>query len=151
MPLTEEQKIENKINRKFEAFKCLQLSTVKNQVLREFQKLRRLQTSRFGEWECISCQKFVNAGDVDAGHFVSRKHTATAFDPKNCWSQCKYCNRHLNGNLDSYRRNLIEVIGLHEVRRLEITKTVDITYHRHDYAAMYVSYQQEINKLKGKS
>ena len=43
MPLSDEQKRENKLNKTFERYKALTIGKCKNDALKEFQKLRRIE------------------------------------------------------------------------------------------------------------
>jgi len=61
--------------------------------------------------KCITCGKLLSIGFCDAGHFVSRRYNATLFDERNVNTQCRYCNRFLDGNLLEYRRQLIKLYG----------------------------------------
>ena len=42
--------------------------------------------------ECVTCGVKKHWKEVDAGHFVSRRHYATRWNPKNVHVQCKSCN-----------------------------------------------------------
>ena len=61
--------------------------------------------------KCLTCGKLLAISFCDAGHFVSRRHGATLFDERNVNTQCRYCNRFLDGNLLEYRRQIIRLYG----------------------------------------
>ena len=42
--------------------------------------------------ECVTCGVTKHWKEVDAGHFMSRKHYATRWHPQNVQVQCKHCN-----------------------------------------------------------
>ncbi|QDP47373.1 MAG: putative protein ninG [Prokaryotic dsDNA virus sp.] len=42
--------------------------------------------------QCVTCGTRKHWKEVDAGHFVSRKHYATRWSSENVHVQCKYCN-----------------------------------------------------------
>mgnify|MGYP003630912906 CR=1 FL=1 len=42
--------------------------------------------------ECVTCGVKKHWKEVDAGHFVSRRHYATRWNPINVFAQCKKCN-----------------------------------------------------------
>jgi 5-methylcytosine-specific restriction endonuclease McrA len=42
--------------------------------------------------ECVTCGVKKHYTEMDAGHFVSRRHYATRWTPSNCHVQCKKCN-----------------------------------------------------------
>jgi hypothetical protein len=60
---------------------------------------------------CISCQK--ECKKENAGHFHNaNNHWAVRFDENNVHLQCEHCNTYLSGNLNEYRTNLINKIGI---------------------------------------
>lgn len=42
--------------------------------------------------ECVTCGVQKHYTEMDAGHFVSRRHYATRWNSSNCHVQCKKCN-----------------------------------------------------------
>jgi len=88
--------------------------TVKDKAWRAFSKFIRLRdalktTGTLTHVKCITCGKLLSVSFCDAGHFVSRRYNATLFDERNVNTQCRYCNRFLDGNLLEYRRQLIKI------------------------------------------
>lgn len=73
-----------------------------------------------GCFRCISCGQIKRFEQGDCGHFYSRTHMATRWEPDNCSMECRGCNRISADHLIGYRRNLIERIGLDRVNRLEV-------------------------------
>lgn len=73
-----------------------------------------------GCFRCISCGQIKRFENGDCGHYFSRTHMATRWEPDNCNMECKGCNRVSADHLIGYRRNLVEKIGLDRVNRLEI-------------------------------
>ena len=55
-----------------------------------------------GYGKCITCGKLKPYAEMDAGHFVGRRHKATKFDEKNVNVQCRYCNRFNSGESYAY-------------------------------------------------
>ena len=41
---------------------------------------------------CVTCRKYRPAKEMHAGHFVSRRHMATRWEPRNVNPQCAGCN-----------------------------------------------------------
>jgi hypothetical protein len=90
--------------------------TFKDKAWRAFSKYIRLRdalktTGTITHVKCITCGKLLTISFCDAGHFVSRRHNSTLFDERNVNTQCRYCNRFLNGNLLEYRRQIIKLYG----------------------------------------
>ena len=148
MPLTDEQKRENALNRTFERYKALTIGKCKSDALSLFQRLRRLECAN-ANWEaaCISCGKVCNVSEMDGGHFISRAKTAVAFSPLNVHAQCKYCNRHLSGNLAEYRKRLIEKIGVESVEFLEAIQDEEFKPSKWQYAVRREYYRVKIKSL----
>ncbi len=84
---------------------------------KEFNRYIRLRDK---DEPCISCQKPLRHGNIDAGHYRSVGGCPELrFNELNNNAQCVYCNRYLSANLINYRINLIKKIGLEKVEFLE--------------------------------
>ena len=73
-----------------------------------------------GCFRCISCGQIKRFEQGDCGHYHSRTHMATRWEPDNCHMECRGFNRASADHLIGYRRNLVEKIGLDRVNRLEM-------------------------------
>ena len=68
---------------------------------------------------CISCNRSSGA-KVNAGHYKSVGSTPELrFEELNVHLQCEHCNNFKSGNIENYRINLINKIGLDKVEWLE--------------------------------
>lgn len=81
---------------------------------------------------CISCGKYTV---LQCGHFYSGgHHPELRFNEDNCHGQCQHCNYFLSGNLNEYRKNLINKIGLERVEKLDfivgITRQTGFKWNR---------------------
>lgn len=56
---------------------------------------------RDGKVRCVTCSARKPPEEMQAGHFVSRKHNATRFDTRNVGPQCPACNLFRGG--EQYR------------------------------------------------
>ncbi|QJB39746.1 recombination protein NinG [Chitinophaga oryzae] len=84
-----------------------------------FNRYIRQRDSDGNIFRCISCGKIKPVAQMDAGHFMAASlYTAIRFDENNVHGQCVHCNRHMDGNLSTYRDNLVRKIGQEEVDRL---------------------------------
>jgi len=153
MPLSDEQKRENKLNKTFERYKAWTIGKCKNDALKEFQKLRRIECGiehgnhRDDVASCISCGKVGSIKLMDGGHYISRAKTITAFSPLNVHAQCKYCNQHLSGNLVEYRKGLITKIGIDSVEFLESIQHEEFRPSKWQYAVRREYYKSKIKSL----
>jgi len=67
---------------------------------------------------CVSCDAEVQ----HAGHFYSGGHySSLKFNESNVHGQCLRCNNFLHGNLNEYRRNIVNRIGENGLIRLDET------------------------------
>lgn len=73
-----------------------------------------------GCFRCISCGQIKRFEQGDCGHYHSRTHMATRWEPDNCHMECRACNRASSDHLIGYRKNLIGKIGLDRIDRLDM-------------------------------
>lgn len=98
---------------------------------------------------CISCNKVLTE-NYDAGHFYCvSSYPNLQFNELNVHGQCKNCNQFKDGNIEVYRRNLINRIGSANFERLELAKQKDILKQL-DFNELIVSYREKTLKLKAK-
>ena len=57
-----------------------------------FSKYIRTRLAKDQQVQCVTCGVRKHWKEVDAGHFVSRRHYATRWNPQNVHVQCKSCN-----------------------------------------------------------
>ncbi|NDG52015.1 MAG: recombinase [Flavobacteriia bacterium] len=79
-----------------------------------FSKYIRLKyADKDGFVECFTCgvKKFWEKDGMQAGHFMSRKHTSTRFDEQNVKPQCYSCNCHFYGRQFIFGQNLNKKYG----------------------------------------
>ena len=89
-----------------------------DRVFSAYIRLRDVMPS--GVFRCISCGQIKQFSQGDCGHYHSRTHMATRWEPDNANMECQGCNRVKSDHLIGYRRNLIDKIGLDRVNRLEM-------------------------------
>ena len=124
MPLSQEERDARAKERMLQKFKEKRLQACKDMVSVDFQSLRRLECQdENGILTCVTCGKRgPNGANIfDAGHYIQRGNSATLYDPRNVWPQCKRCNdpRGLAGNTAKYRIFLLDELGEEELEKLE--------------------------------
>ncbi len=129
--------------------------TIKRNAWSAFSKFIRLRdalktTGTITHVKCITCGKLLEISFCDAGHFVSRRYASTLFDEKNVNTQCRYCNRFLNGNLLEYRRQIIKLYGENADTELENKAKEIKRYTTQDLTELTEHYKIEVEKLKEK-
>ena len=115
---------------------------------RIFSKYIRLRDAMpSGMCRCISCGKIKPVGDIDAGHYFSRTHMGTRFDPFNVHGECRYCNRMSADHLINYRENLIRKIGLANYNYLEIKARTPKKWDDFELQQLIDYYKKEVERL----
>jgi hypothetical protein len=72
---------------------------------------------------------------------------ATRYDEMNCNAQCRACNRFDEGNIQGYRKGLIDKHGLHMVEMLEIKKFNVCPMKEVDLDILITYYKQKLAKI----
>lgn len=101
-----------------------------------------------GYFRCISCGKFKDFSQMDAGHFIGRAAMSLRYCESNVYGQCRYCNRMLNGNLLDYRKSLVKKLGEEKVDWLEAQKHVSKSYSLFELQTLIEYYTKEVERLK---
>ena len=101
-----------------------------------------------GVGRCITCGRVITPATCDAGHYISRRVTATRWNGLNVNAQCRACNRFSYGKENEYRLALISRYGLYVVEELEDMAKREVHMRDSDYDALITVYK---NLLYGKS
>jgi len=87
------------------------------------QKLVRMKAAdENGLASCVTCGKRQHYKEMDGGHFISRKWTATKLVEENIHPQCKGCNQYASGRHDDYSLYMVDTYGIEMVRALNDKK-----------------------------
>ena len=88
-------------------------------------KLKRQADLVFSHWVrnrdnhiCFTCGKILGSKESQNGHFISRQHTSTRYDERNCNCQCVGCNVFQKGNYPAYAVNLQRKYGDYILKEL---------------------------------
>lgn len=101
---------------------------------------------------CICCGRYENAaaltgGGWDAGHYRTRGAASSLrYDERNCHKQLKQCNRR-SFDVASYRRNLIDRIGLDAVESLE-SDNAPHKWSREELRGIAATYKRKLTEIK---
>ena len=97
---------------------------------------------------CISCDKPIK-GVTHASHFMSAGgHSIIRFHEDNVWSSCYKCNVQLSGNLNYYRRYLIEKIGVERVEFLEVEGQKEKSWTKEELIKIKDIYKKKLLTLQ---
>lgn len=102
-----------------------------------------------GVCHCITCGKPFFWTNIQNGHYMSRRHHSTRFDENNCRPQCMPCNVFLHGDIQKYRRSLIdelgaEIVDMIETKAWNVVTKISIA----DYQQLINHYTEEVKRLK---
>lgn len=99
-----------------------------DQLDKVFSLYIRMRDSRkynYRYFRCISCGKVKPFEQMDAGHYIGRRHMALRWNPMNIHGECRACNRLDSTHLLSYRKNLIIKLGEEAVRGTTVEACLD--------------------------
>jgi hypothetical protein len=98
---------------------------------------------------CISC-KTTQSNRWDAGHWwPAGNYSYLRFNEDNVHLQCSFnCNRSKHGNVNEYRINLIEKIGIERVLKLETDRHKKLELTIPDIIQLKEDYKLKIKQLK---
>lgn len=100
-----------------------------------------------GQGRCITCNRPITPSSCDAGHYISRRVTATRWNEANVHAQCVECNRHQYGRESEYRTVLVQMYGLPAVLDLESKKGLVVRLRDSDYDELIKYYKEKLKKL----
>lgn len=150
MPLTDEEKLERKIERMTGTLrgKGHVNGKAKNYVAKSLQKAIRMEyADDNGNVKCVSCDKWMkwNRG-CEAGHYVPGRGWGVIFDERNIHPQCTHCNNYLSGNRSEYKKYMLFHYGEAVVEELESNKNKGEKIPFEDLARMLIKYNERIRK-----
>jgi hypothetical protein len=99
---------------------------LKQKIDKEWIKLSKAIKKRDAGLPCISCGKYMQPYEIQAGHYIARgKSTKLKYEPRNIHAQCWNCNNNHQIQQqvqEGFRKGLIARKGLAEVEWLEGSK-----------------------------
>jgi len=84
--------------------------------------IRRRDADENGYVQCVTCGKVDHWKKMQAGHFISRRHSSILFDERNVHPQCPHCNGPLHGNEIKYKEFILKKYGTQVLLELEWLK-----------------------------
>jgi len=127
------------------AKKTKSIAKVSEDVAVLLQKLVRLENADDnGYCSCVTCGTTKHYKELDGGHFVSRRYTATRLMKENIWPQCKGCNGYLKGNPIPYTLFMIDMYGKEFVHELHALKNETKKFTRDELAEMSKEFKDQI-------
>jgi len=117
------------------------------------QKIVRLKArDKDGYVKCVSCETTGHYKEMQGGHFIERKWTATRILEENIHPQCPSCNGGFGGkpkgNLRMYTLYMIDMYGKEWVEELEILKHKTKKYTRDELEEIKKDFKRQIKELE---
>jgi len=99
--------------------------------------------------KCITCGEILPIEDMDAGHGIPGRMNSILFNEDIVHCQCRPCNRGGGGELQMYKRVLIDMYGQEKWDYWQSTKHNSVHYTQFDYEQIAKTYRQKYKELKG--
>lgn len=111
------------------------------------QKLVRMKAADAdGIAQCVTCGKKQHYKEMDGGHFISRRWTATKLVEENIHVQCKGCNQYASGRYDDYSLYMVDTYGIEMVRELNEKKRALCKQNRIELEEMKLELRSRIRE-----
>ncbi len=107
------------------------------------QYIRRSNADNNGYCTCVTCNKTFHWKEIQAGHFMSRKHYSIRWDERNVKPQCVACNLYRAG--EQYKYSLFlgsEVANVLYLQSKEIVK-----FTNYELEDMINDYSEKLKKI----
>jgi hypothetical protein len=123
--------------------------TLKNALDHIFSEwVRRRWADLHGYVRCVCCGTVKQWNDgMHAGHFVSRVHLATRWEPRNVAPVCSTCNVLKRGNMAEYSLWISKKYGPGIMQQLIDLKNKTVKFHRSQLEGMIDDYRGRIANL----
>jgi len=164
MTLTTEEKAARKRQRWIEVAKRYQSSTYSRKfVAPTFQRMTRAEAAadprqyvtafvegsirqverELGQVVCVTCGRVCRWDDhkqVNTGHFLASRRNSILYEEDNVAPQCVYCNLHLSGAQNAYRKWMLAVRGIEVVEHLERLKQQSVSFSKPELVDMRIDF-----------
>jgi len=98
---------------------------------------------------CVTCDKAYPVEDMDAGHGIPGRMNAILFNEELVRAQCRNCNRKGGGELQMFKRVLIDENGQEKWDYWQSTKNDPVKYTDFDYEQIAKMFKQKYKQLEG--
>ena len=107
------------------------------------QYIRRSNADNNGYCTCVTCNKTFHWKEIQAGHFMSRKHYSIRWDERNVKPQCVACNVYRAG--EQYKYSIFLGKELSNVLYLQSKEIVKFT--NYELEDMINDYSDKLKKI----
>jgi len=101
---------------------------------------------------CISCQKKLKEGNVDAGHMWSAGgHSNLRFNEFNVNAQCsRPCNKDKAGDINNYRLGFVERYGIEKLNEIDALAKIERKFTKDELKEIIQKYKLKCKELENK-
>jgi hypothetical protein len=101
---------------------------------------------------CISCQKKLKEGNVDAGHMWSAGgHSNLRFNEFNVNAQCsRPCNKDKAGDINNYRLGFVERYGIEKLNEIDSLAKIERKFSKEELKELMQKYKLKCKELENK-
>jgi hypothetical protein len=98
---------------------------------------------------CISCQKKLKEGNVDAGHMWSAGgHSNLRFNEFNVNAQCsRPCNKDKAGDINNYRLGFVERYGIEKLNEIDSLAKIERKFSKEELKELIQIYKKKIKDI----
>lgn len=107
------------------------------------QYIRRSNADNNGYCTCVTCNKTFHWKEIQAGHFMSRKHYSTRWDERNVKTQCVACNVYRAG--EQYKYSIF--LGSELANDLYLKSKELVKFTNYELEDMINDYSDKLKKL----
>ena len=99
---------------------------------------------------CISCQKPLKVGNVDAGHMWSAGgHSNLRFNEFNVNAQCsRPCNKDKAGDINNYRLGFVEKYGIEKLNEIDSLAKTERKFTKEELKELMITYKKKIKEIE---
>jgi hypothetical protein len=99
---------------------------------------------------CISCQKQLKEGNVDAGHMWSAGgHSNLRFNEFNVNAQCsRPCNKDKAGDINNYRLGFVERYGIEKLNEINALAKIERKFSKEELKELMQVYKNKIKEIE---
>lgn len=122
----------------------MSLIKLRDKCDKAFSRYIRLKyTDDNGYVSCYTCGCVKHWKEIQAGHFVSRRHLCTRFDERNVKPQCRGCNLFNQGNAPIFAQRLLTEYGSKIIDELLEMSKGTCKFNRSDYEEMIEKFTKQ--------
>lgn len=107
------------------------------------QYVRLSNADKNGICTCVTCNRQYHWKNIQAGHFMSRKHYSTRWDIRNVKPQCVGCNMFKSG--EQYKYSIF--LGTELANELYLQSNEIVKFTNNEIEEMIDCYSKELKKL----